>query len=190
MTTFLPENDLQLKEAFSHIISIEGFSDYIKKISALIYDNNLDRQRLDKILNEHNITQVEDIKEDILDMLLAYINFILEDNIIAENEAANFKQLKRFFRIKEGDFYNYRYTNIENILNRQFELIYADNQINTEEALHKVGLQELFDLSYDQFLELVNREVRAALERGASPDELDTVFIKVYQTKMDSQQEG
>src|SRR6266516_7486590 len=128
MSTFLPKNDLQLKEAFGHIISREGFSDYIKKISELIHDNNLDKQNLDKVLNDHNIKQVEDIKEDILDMLLAYINFILEDNVITENEAANFKQLKRFFRIREGYFYNFRYSNIENILNRQFELIYADNQ--------------------------------------------------------------
>lgn len=189
MSTFLPENDLQLKEAFGHLISIEGFSDYIKKISALIHEDNLDRQNLDKILNEHNIRQVEDIKENVLDMLLAYINFILDDNVITENEASNLKQLKRFFRIKEGDFYNYRYSNIEDILNRQFALIYSDNRINPEEALHKVGLQELFDLSYDQFLELANREVRAAIERGASPDELDTVFINVYQTKSDFQQE-
>lgn len=189
MSTFLPKNDLQLKEAFGHIISKEAFRDYIKKISLHIHDNNLYRQNLDKILKEHNIKQVEDIKEDILDMLLAYINFILDDNVITVNEMANFKQLKRFFKIKEGDFYNYRYSNIEDVLNRQFQLIYLDNQIDTKEALHKVGLQELFDLSYDQFLVLANKEVRAALERGASANELDTVFINVYQAKKDSQLE-
>lgn len=189
MSTFLPENDVQLNQAFAYIISKEGIRDYIKKISALIHDNNLNRQSLDKILNEYNIKQVEDIKEDILDMLLAYINFVLNDNFITEIEGGNLKLLKRFFRIKEGDFYKYRYSNIESLLNRQFQLIYSDNKIATEEALHKVGLQELFDLGYDQFLKLVDKEIRIALERGTSLDELDTVFIEVYQNKCDPQQE-
>lgn len=186
MTTFLSD-DSQLKEAFAYIISIEGFKDYIKKISLLICNNNLDRQNLEKVLNEHQIVQVEDIKEDILDMLMAYINFILHDNVITEQEAVNIKQLKRFFRIKEGDFYNYRHNKIESILNRQFEHVYGDNKIDTEEALYKVGLQELFDLSYDQFLNLIDKEVKAALQRGANPNELDTVIMEVYQNKESSE---
>ena len=134
-------------------------------------------------MHEHNITQIQDVKEEILDMLLFYINFILNDNAITENEAVNLKLLKRFFKIEEGDFYNYRYSQIEEILNRQFEIIYANNQIDTAEALHKVGLQELFDLSYDQFLQLIHEKVKAALERGASINELDTVFYELYQPK-------
>ena len=120
--------------------------------------------------------------------MLAYINIVLDNNIITENEARNVKLLKKFFKVKEGDFYNYRHKQIESILNKQFERIYADNQIDTEEALHKVGLQELFDLSYDQFLNLIDKEVKAALQRGADPNELDTVIIEIYQNKKQSSQ--
>ncbi len=183
MNSFLPQNDLQLKEAFAYISSIEELSDYVKQISSLIQNGNLNRQNFDNILSDHGISGVENIKPEILDMLLAYIDFIFRDNVITEDEAANFKQLKRFFKIKEGDFFKYRYANIDNILTRQFELIYSDNRIDNEEALHKVGLQELFDLGYDQFLDLINEEVVAAIKRGASPDELDTVFMKAYQSK-------
>jgi hypothetical protein len=35
----------------------------------------------------------------------------------------------------------------------------------------------MFDLSYDQFLELSQKAVQAAIERGADPLDLDT-FIK------------
>ena len=183
MNTFLPKNDLQLKEAFAYISSIEGSSDHIKKVLSLIQNDNLD-----KVLGEYNIAHVEGIKLEVLDMLLAYIDFILRDNVITDSEAANFKLLKKFFKIKEGDFYKYRHANIENLLDRQFERIYADNRIDNEEALYKVGLQELFDLSYDQFLELVNKEVTSALKRGANPDELDTVLMKVYQAKNKSRE--
>lgn len=187
MNNFLPKDDLYFKEVFSKI-SNENFSDYIKKISRLIYTNELGNDSVEKVLNEHNIIQLEDIKEEILDLMLAYINIVLDNNIITENEARNVKLLKKFFKVKEGDFYNYRHKQIESILNKQFERIYADNQIDTEEALHKVGLQELFDLSYDQFLNLIDKEVKAALQRGADPNELDTVIIEIYQNKKQSSQ--
>ena len=183
MSTFLPQNDIKIKEAFEKICATETFKEYIRQIATLVCNDNLDKQNFDKILSEYNFSHAEEIKEDVLDMLLAYINYILEDNFITENEAKNLNLLKRFFKVKEGDFYEYRYKEVEVILDKQFEFIYSDNKINTEEALHKVGLQELFDLGYDQFLELVDKEVKAAVERGANSDEIDTVFLKAYQIK-------
>ncbi len=177
MRTFL-NLDLQLREAFVYIIFKEDSKDYIKKILTLIRDNKLDTDNQNKILTEYNIKRVEDIKEDLLDMLFAYITFVLDDSFITDNEAMNFKQLKRFFRIREGDFYKYHYRKIEDVLDKQFEHIYADNKIDTKEALHKVGLQELFDLSYDQFLKLVNKEVRAAFERGPALMNLTLFLLK------------
>jgi hypothetical protein len=175
MNTFLPDDDIEIHRAFDKIHSIENFSLYIKKMSNLISTNDLDRKKLENILKEHSIRVIEEIKEEIIDLLLFYINIILNDNIITEKEAINVNQLKRFFKIEEGDFYNYGYNDVQNILNKQFERIYENNEIDTEEALHKVMLQELFDLSYDQFLGLVDREVKAALQRGAHVFKLDTV---------------
>ena len=176
MSTFLPKEDLELHRIFGTILSIENFSDYINEITELIHTNEFDKQNLDSVLSEHRIKRIEDIKEEVLDLIIVYINLILNDNLITESEAGNVKILKRVFRIREGDFYNYRYYEVEDVLNRQFERIHSDNQIDTEEALLKVGLQELFDLSYDQFLELIDKEVKAALYRGGDLSDLDTVF--------------
>ena len=176
MPTFLPQDDLELHKTFETILSIENFSDYINEIVELIHTNKFYRLHLDRILKDNHIKQIENIKEKLLDVMLVYINLILNDNVITENEAGNLKFLKRVFKIKEGDFYNYRYDEVKEILNRQFEPMYFDNQIDIEEALLKVGLQELFDLSYDQFIKLANEEVNAALYRGANLSDLDTVF--------------
>lgn len=186
MSTFLPADDLDLHKTFGTILSIENFSDYINEIIELIHTNELDRINLDRILKEHHIKQIEDIKEECLDLLLVYINLILNDNIITENEAGNIKILKMVFKIKEGDFYTLRYSEVEDVLNRQAERIYLDNKIDTEEALLKVGLQELFGLSYDQFLELINPQVKAALYRGGSLSDLDTVFKLPEFTKVNA----
>lgn len=182
MQIFLPQNDTQFKEAF-YSISNENSNSYIRKIASLIVEDTLNEKSLESILEKDNLENVTAIKEEILDMLLEYINFILKDGAITENEARILKLLKRFFKIREGDFYNYRYTEIKNILDKQFSILYSDNKINREEALHKVGLQELFDLGYDQFLELVDKEVKAAVDRGANKEQLDTVFSKAYQLR-------
>ena len=176
MNTFFPSNDLEFHKTFGTILSIENFSDYINEIIELIHINEFDMLQLDRILNQHHIKQIENIKVEILDLLLVYINLILNDNVINENEGRNLKILKRIFKIKEGDFYSSRYDEVEEVLHRQFERLYLDDKIDNEEALFKVGLQELFDLSYDQFIELANEEVKAALFRGASLNDLDTVF--------------
>ena len=133
---------------------------------------------LDRILHENNFSNVEKIKGEILDLILCYIHVILDDNFITSKEADNVKYLKLMFKIHEGDFYNIKYSEIEDILDRQLESMYQDNNINNEEALQKVELQELFNLSYDQFLELSAKAVKAAIDRGADPLDLDT-FIKL-----------
>ena len=46
-----------------------------------------------------------------------------------------------------------------------------------KEALHSGGLQEIFDLSYDQLDKFKGSEVRRALDRGALISELDTANI-------------
>jgi HNH endonuclease len=168
--------DAELHQAFEKILSIESFSNCISDIVELIYNNQLTKDSLNEILKEYNIKQVEDIKEDILDLLLVYINLVLNDNVITENEMRNVILLKKFFKITEGDFYNHRYDEVHEILYRQFEHLYADNKIDDEESLYKVELQELFDLSYDQFLEFIDKEVNEALQRGASLNDLDTVY--------------
>lgn len=174
MTMSLPNNDLELHEAFEIILSIESFSDYIIDIAELIYNKELDRNSIQKVLDKYKIRKVEDIKEELLDLLIVYINLILNDNIISEKEKFNVELLKKYFKIKEGDFYNNRYQEVEDILVRQFERIYLDNYVSKEEAIHSVELQGLFNLSYDQFDQIKENEIRRALDRGADITNLDT----------------
>lgn len=49
--------------------------------------------------------------------------------------------------------------------------MYQNDKIDNMEALQKIQLQELFDLSYDQFLKLSDKAVKSAINRGADPVE-------------------
>lgn len=174
METKLQKDDIDLKKAFEIIQSIESLSGYLNEIAKLIHTCEFNRSILDKVLQKHGIRKVEDIKEELLDMLLAYINLVLKDHIITENEKRNVNLLKRLFKIKEGDFFNYRYYEIEEILNKQFQRIYYDDNIDKSEAIHKVELQEIFDLGYDQFEAFKEKEIKASLKRGANIENMDT----------------
>jgi hypothetical protein len=168
-----PKEDYELHQAFEVISSIDSFSEYINEICEQIYNSDLDRSRLNDILKKHHIAKIQDIKEELLDILLLYVNLVLNDHIITENEKRNIRLLKLYFKIEEGDFYRYRYQEVEEVLHRQFELLYSDNKIDFNEALHKVELQDIFNVSYDQFEEFKQHEVSLAIERGAIVQDLE-----------------
>lgn len=163
----------------------QRFSDYIKRpqtrkdIPTYLLDvvdildaQNTQAKDIDLILGKHDIQGFDHIKVETIDLLLAYANHILEDSVITDEEAYDFAALKRTFRIKEGDFLQYRSFEIREILRKEYIRIYSDNFVDKKEDLEKVNLQALFDLSYDQFEEIKKDEVIHALLNGANPTDL------------------
>ena len=150
--------------------------DYIAEIIEMIKSDNFHREKVDVIFEKHNITSYEDAKEEFLDLIIHYINFVLHDDIIDEVEYYNVTQLKRLFKIENGDFYNLRFSKIEEIIMKQILRIYQDNQIGKFEAIHKSKLQGMFDLSYDEINEFVTNEVERALKQGGDITKLDAYY--------------
>lgn len=175
MGTILPKDDLELQEAFRNIISGYTFSDYILDIAELICKGELDKENIEIVLNENGIKNIQEIKKELLYLLISYINLILKDHVISHSEKRNIQLLKMYFKIEEGDFYKYNRKDIETSLAKQFELLYNDNMIDKNEALYNVDLQDLFNLGYDQIEEIKRKEVEKALNRGANITDLDTI---------------
>ena len=175
------KNPERLKNVFKQIDS-KYSKDYLKEIAQSICDNSIDRITINKILKKHSIDNYKSYKSEFLDIILDYIGIVLNDDIITEDELSNCDQLKLIFKIEEGDFYKYKFTEINKILLKQLFKLYLDNTINKEEALQKVAMQKLFDLSYDQFNEFDLLEAELALKRGADISELD-IFIKNFSRK-------
>lgn len=176
MKTALPTNDAELQAAFKAISESKHLSAPIVEISKLVSNSRLTQKTIQEVIDTYKLDDIITLKENLLDILISYIHFILDDHIISENERYNFEILKRYFRIKEGDFFRYRKKEIGEILYRQFKMIYLDNQVTTEEAIHSVFLQELFDLSYDQLEYFKGKEISQAIKRGADIFDLDTVL--------------
>jgi hypothetical protein len=175
------QNDIDLNKAFEIITSMNHYKGATNEIAKMICNAKLTPQELNQILSKYKVRTITDIKDELLDIVLNYINIILNDNYLTQKELNNVRLLKLFFKIKERDFYKYRYDEIKEILHKQLSLIYRnDNRIDEAEALYKVDLQELFSLSYDQFLEFANEEDIIAIEKGANVTDLDTILPTSY----------
>ena len=128
-------------------------------------------------IKEYGVTS-DDLRLEAIDVLIDYVELILEDNVLSTEEMQTLRMMKLFFRIQEGDFLNqHKERKIEHILCQQLELIYQDKQVDQRESMMKVELQELFGLSYDQFLQIEQEAVETALRNGANIKDLDTFYV-------------
>jgi hypothetical protein len=168
-----PFDDLDLSEVFNIVLEKGIFKNYITEVAKLVRNGELNKENLDNLLKEYH-TDCQNAKLDLLDLLLSYVNIIIDDHIITEKERRNAGILKLFFRIKEGDFYKHRYDEIKSICQNQFLRLYRDNNIDYNEELFTVEMQGLFDLSYSQINEFKQDEIIRALQEGASIVNLDT----------------
>lgn len=149
-------NHYRYPDIFNRIIA-DNPKHHIRAISEAIVGHGITKDPMTKALREIGVDNISYLKEDLLDLMLAYIHIILDDHYISEDEYQDISFLKILFKIEEGDFYARRYHQVKDILQSQVQMVWGiDNEVSIREALHKVNLQDLFDLSYDQFVEFEN----------------------------------
>jgi hypothetical protein len=157
----MKSKSVDLKTAFQIIASKDKVQGDLLRVCELLYEKGMDARRddINSVLEELKIKSVTSFKNEALKILILYIRLALNDNILSIEEKNNIKFLKLLFGIKDGDFKDNEsiYTQVKNIINIQLQLIYLDDDsIDYSEALHKVDLQEIFGLSYDDFLNITN----------------------------------
>lgn len=101
----------------------------------------------------------------ILDLVLHYITTCLVDHALSDRERDNVRMLKRLLHIEEGEFLEHRADAVQNVLGRELSRILHDSEVDEPESLHQAHLQEVFDLGYDQYLELIRPQMRSVVAR-------------------------
>jgi hypothetical protein len=164
-----------LSSAFSKIQDELQLPEYLKEICTLIKESTINREKIDVILASYNINYTT-AKVDFLHLIFEYIKTSLEDDVLTDQEKENIHFLKLCFRIKPGEFYFHNKPDVENVLTSQLSRIYRDDFISEKEALLKVDLQEIFDLSFDQMNDYSKIEASVSVKKGANPKVLDVFF--------------
>lgn len=145
-----------LQEPIKHLLDSFSYNEKIIDILKPIVEDNMNSIARDEALVKHGVRRITDIKGYTPDVVLDYIEYCLEDNAISDEEFRNARLLKLYLGIEPGDFVkNNREKRMIGIISKQIKLVYADNIVDYEEVLHMENLQGLFDLSYNQFEDII-----------------------------------
>lgn len=80
----------------------------------------------------------------------------VEDHSLSPSEMQELRHLARLLRLSEGDLLVDHRGEVSELLAEELGRLLEDHSIDPNEALHKVKLQELLGLGYDQFLALTH----------------------------------
>ena len=152
-------NSYEIADAFTFFLISHQPPSHIDKIITLLLGGNLSQKSFDDLCEELGLRHSPSFREELLDLLLFYIGYCLKDHALTSAEKFSIRQLKRLFRIKEGEFYKFKRQEIKEMLASQVGRILDDKSVNQTEALHQADLQRAFDLGYDQYLELTKEYI-------------------------------
>lgn len=166
----------KIKKVVKELLASHDYSSCMTKTLDLILNDKMNSLELNRCLSDNN-SSIDDIKDEVLSLIIDYSKVILEDGIITKEEMRHISMLKLFYHIKEGEFFEFgKRDDVTVVLLQQLRKLYADNSIDRDEAVMKTELQELFGLCYDDFLEINNIAAKEAIERGADISKLDTIL--------------
>lgn len=166
-----------MKEIVKKLMDKNEYTEPFEMSLQMILDGQISTRLLNERLLDAFSKNISDIKSEAIRFILDFAEMYLCDNVITDEELKNMRMLKLFFRIEDNELLvDGNDVRIKKMLSKQFEMMYFDNKIDSKEAEYKVRLQELFNLSYDQFLSFEKDAVKSALEKGAKISELDTYY--------------
>ena len=102
--------------------------------------------------------------QEMVDLVLYFLRWCIDDHKITAAEIEALFELRVLLDIQDGDLYRERKAAIRELLERQIDWMEADFRITYAEELYLVDLQRIFDLSYDQLLELSRPHVAEILD--------------------------
>jgi hypothetical protein len=143
-----------LRRVFARYVASERLESPVGAIAELVAKDELSRDAVDRVLAEYNVTVSGTFRDGLLDLILDTVRISLQDHRLTAPEQQFFRELKGYLRIPEGAFYKHRRGEVTELLSAQVRRMIDDGLVDLDESLLQVELQRLFDLGYDQYLEL------------------------------------
>jgi hypothetical protein len=152
-------NSYEVADACSFYLISRQPSDHVSRLVTILVSGSLSPKVFDDFCIEWGLQDSPSFKEELLDLLLFYIEYCLKDHALTSDEKLSIRELKLLFRIKEGDFYKFKQPEVKGLLINEVSRILEDKSVDKVEALHQTDLQEIFGLSYDQYLKITREPV-------------------------------
>lgn len=126
------------------------------------------RERLDPEIAERD-------KNATTRFIVEAIRGAVADHALSLKEVKELRDLSRLLRVEEGEILRNHRSEVGRLLGEELERVLEDDHLDPREALHKVKLQELLGLGYDEFLQLTAPHTREILPRILHRLELEAV---------------
>lgn len=156
-------NSYSISEAFGNYITLYKPQNPVADIVEFLANNDLSRIQFKKVCSKLRV-QPSFYKDELLDLVMFYIRFCLEDHVLTSDEMLNIQHLKLLFRVKNDDFYKLKLDQVRELLEIELAIFLKDKSIDHAEASHQSDLQRIFDLSYDQYLQLTMKPIEDIVE--------------------------
>ena len=88
---------------------------------------------------------------ELVDAVLNIIEEALRDHHLTADERIEIRVIRHQLGLSEGALLLHRRERIADLLIREMKRLLADKKVDAAEALYQVDLQEIFDLSYDEY---------------------------------------
>jgi len=141
-----------------------GNRDPVGALVSLLAAGERNRTAFRSLTDEFEVGRDEWFRKNVLDLVLGFIEHVLNGGSPAHPDIQAIEELKAFVDIREGEFIQQRPVEISAILTQHLEAILDDLTIDSREDLQQVELQSVFDVSYDQYLALTRRPIESAME--------------------------
>lgn len=119
-------------------------------------------------------------KRGVTAFLVSAIQHAVGDHALSDTEMRELRHVSRLLRIEEGEVLAHHPEEVSQFLGQELERLFEDARIDAQEAIHKVKLQELLGLSYDEFLSLTVPQTEAVLLRLLRHLEAEAVATGVH----------
>ena len=138
------------------------------KMNNLIHQNGL---TVEKVLNSINEIEIQGLSEmEKSSLLFRLIEVYFTDKQFSKNELRIIDTFKSLFEIKEGVLLKNKPNAIRVFSMKQIEFFLKDGELDDIETEKLVSLQSAFDLSYDEFRELLKEPLMELIENGLDKD--------------------
>ena len=160
----MANEQIQLAQFVAARLSDTAVTGWTRTLLAALAQPQASRQELEQILSSHGLSQNGAVRQQIIDLVLQFVDESLQDSGLTESLVVEIRTLKAFLEIREGEFFKYRPVEVSEILTNQLNRILGDFVIDRSEDLYQVELQAAFDLGYDQYFGLTRRAFEETME--------------------------
>lgn len=165
---------INISETLNRLLQTNSYGKIVTELlQAAAESGKFDPIKRNEILRKHWMAFKCCYIQDALNATLDYVDIILEDNLLTEDEWTSVRWMKAYLNINDADFKKRKIEErIKHILTEQLRKLYSDNLIERHEAIMQSEMQGLFGLSSEKYSSYVEQIKQESINNGAQKIDL------------------